>query len=116
MVAYGTNWAIFIRIINIVKKHLDLEHLCGNKKNNSQYLQLSFQEKLSLFKFLFLNEWERAKGMLFILRNNLTLKKRVGGWEVRTVLVVEGIFFSNFEFATSLPREYGIFDVSIVYD
>ena len=54
--------------------------------------------------------------MLFILRNNLTLKKRVGGWEVRTVLVVEGIFFSNFEFAASLPREYGIFDVSIVYD
>lgn len=54
--------------------------------------------------------------MLFILRNNLTLKKTVGGWEVRTVLVVEGIFFSNFEFATSLPREYGIFDVSIVYD
>ena len=54
--------------------------------------------------------------MLFILRNNLTLKKRVGGWEVGTVLVVKAIFFSNVEFATNLPREYGIFDVSIVYD
>ena len=71
---------------------------------------------MSLFKFLFLNEWEGVKGVLFILRNNLTLKKRVGGWEVGTVLVVKAIFFSNVEFATNLPREYGIFDVSIVYD